>query len=239
MTRYPHRIRLRGPWECEPLERRPAGAPLPAPRRMTLPCRWADGGLTDFAGHVRFRRRFGYPGQIDAFERVWLTIAGVSDRADVRLNGATLGACEGDGRRDFEITSLLQARNELVMDVEGTTRGGLWGEVALEVRCQAYLEDVRVSATADALHAAGRVVGTAERPLDLYVLLDGATAAYTKVLAAPEGAPFHIIADKPPRRPGPAGAVAAVRVDLVQGAVIWHTVEQELTFRPGAPPAGG
>ena len=78
MTRYPHRIRLRGPWECEPLERgRPA---RPPPRRMTLPCRWADGGLKDFSGRVRFRRRFGYPGQIDAYERVWLTVAGVSDR---------------------------------------------------------------------------------------------------------------------------------------------------------------
>ena len=67
MTRYPHRIRLRGPWECEPLERQPLGD-LPAPRRMTLPCRWADGGLPDFTGRVRFRRRFGYPGQIDDWE---------------------------------------------------------------------------------------------------------------------------------------------------------------------------
>src|SRR5262245_97069 len=65
---YPHRIRLRGPWECQPLA--PDGPP---PRRVTLPCRWADGGLGDFRGPVRFRRRFGYPGRLDAHERVWLT----------------------------------------------------------------------------------------------------------------------------------------------------------------------
>ena len=70
---YPHRIRLRGPWDCEPLARLAPGASdgaLPPPGRMTLPCRWAEGGLTDFAGRVRFRRRFGYPGRIDAHERV-------------------------------------------------------------------------------------------------------------------------------------------------------------------------
>ena len=38
---YPHRIRLRGPWDCEPL----SGAA--GPLRMNLPCRWAEGGLRD------------------------------------------------------------------------------------------------------------------------------------------------------------------------------------------------
>src|SRR5687767_15758269 len=40
---YPHRIRLRGPWECEPLARRgPAEGPLPPPRRLSLPCRRSE-----------------------------------------------------------------------------------------------------------------------------------------------------------------------------------------------------
>src|SRR5262245_58836427 len=97
---YPHRIRLRGPWECEPLARAGPGdaaGPLPAPFRMTMPCAWAEGGLTGFAGRVRFRRRFGYPGTIDAYERVWLTFAGVRDFADVALNGTPLGRREGAG----------------------------------------------------------------------------------------------------------------------------------------------
>src|SRR5689334_11433430 len=119
---YPHRIRLRGPWQCEPLERlqlpkprgessSPAGDPhqpdAPArarllgnprgsqsltprleshvtpPRTVRMPCRWRDAGLGDFAGRVRFSRNFGYPGQIDSWERVWLTFAGIEGRAEI------------------------------------------------------------------------------------------------------------------------------------------------------------
>jgi glycosyl hydrolase family 2 len=241
VTRYPHRIRLRGPWECEPLERRPPGD-LPPPRRMTLPCRWPDGGLADFTGRVRFRRRFGYPGRIDDYERVWLTFEGASDRAAVRLNGADLGEHAGDGPFEFDVTALLRARNELVVDVDSDAdRGGLWGEVALEVRCKAFLREVRVWAEGGELHAAGLVVGEAERPLDLYLLLDGATAAYTAVAAAPVGAPFHIIAEKPPPRgeaqAGKAGRLPVAQVDLVNGAVVWYSAAQELAVdgRQAAP----
>src|SRR5689334_13116842 len=119
---YPHRIRLRGPWECEPLARvqvqedgrvEAVAGPLPAPCRMTMPCRWAEGGLGDFAGRVRFRRRFGYPGRIDSFERVWLTVAGVEAVAELRLNGHDLGRHEGArGPFECDVTALLQARNE-------------------------------------------------------------------------------------------------------------------------------
>ena len=44
---YPHRIRLRGPWECQPLARSVIVAnsrqetvttDLPATRKMTMPC---------------------------------------------------------------------------------------------------------------------------------------------------------------------------------------------------------
>ena len=51
-----------------------------------MPCRWRDGGLGDFAGVVRFTRPFGYPGNIDASERVWLTFAGLEGKARVSLN---------------------------------------------------------------------------------------------------------------------------------------------------------
>jgi beta-galactosidase/beta-glucuronidase len=104
---------------------------------MTMPCRWSEGGLPDFAGRVRFRRRFGYPGRIDANERVWLTFAGAASVADVSLNGRFLGRHEGaDEPFEFEVTSLLRDRNELIVEVESPTGdGGLWGEVALEIRC--------------------------------------------------------------------------------------------------------
>jgi hypothetical protein len=142
---YPHRIRLRGPWECEPLARmmvhsggrvETVTGPLPPGCRMTMPCRWSEGGLGDFAGRVRFRRRFGYPGRIDAHERVWLTFAGVDAVAEVQLNGHFLGRHEGADPFEFEVTALLQSRNELVVDVEAPAgNGGLWGEVVMEIRC--------------------------------------------------------------------------------------------------------
>ena len=215
---YPHRIRLRGPWECEPLARA-GGGPLPPPCRMTMPCRWGDGGLPGFAGRARFRRRFGYPGRIDTYERVWLTFAGVDGVAEVWLNGTRLGRHEGPGPFEFVVTALLRPRNELTVEVEAAGGdGGLWGEVALEVRCTAFLRAVRAWAEGDRLHAAGEVVGTAERPLDLYVIRGRSAVAYTTVEAAPEGRPFHLVAE------GVSDA-EAVRVELVNGATVWYAWE--------------
>jgi beta-galactosidase/beta-glucuronidase len=141
---YPHRIRLRGPWECEPLARFLIGGDgrkeeittnLPAPRKMTMPCRWSEGGLNDFSGRVRFRRHFGYPGRIDNNERVWLTFAGFDATAHIWLNDQFLGRQEGDRPFEFEVTKLLAVRNDLRVEVEGEAEtGGLWGEVALEIR---------------------------------------------------------------------------------------------------------
>src|SRR5438045_7321055 len=136
---YPHRIRLRGPWTCEPLFRfNPDGqrstADLPSAFRMTMP-----GRLPDFRGGVRFIRPFGYPVRIDDFERVWLTFAGVEGAATVTLNDQPLGTFDtATGPAEFEITSLLRPRNLLSVAVESPEpNGGLWGEVALEIRATA------------------------------------------------------------------------------------------------------
>jgi hypothetical protein len=53
------------------------------------------------------------------------------------LNGSLLGRHEGaDEPFEFEVTNLLRDRNELIVEVESPTGdGGLWGEVALEIRC--------------------------------------------------------------------------------------------------------
>src|SRR5262249_13939951 len=132
-TTYPHRIRLRDPWE-----------------------RQAQ------AGSVRFRRRFGYPGRIDAEERVWLTFAGITGFAAVELNGTELGRHEGTDPFELDVTALLRPRNEVIVDVEGASEQGVpWGEVALEVRRTAFLRAVRVEMveagnTFD-LHVAGQV----------------------------------------------------------------------------------
>jgi hypothetical protein len=181
-----------------------------------MPCRWRECGLADFTGAVRFTRRFGYPGRIDDYERVWLTFAGVAGQADVCLNGTTLGHI--DGPAEFEITRWLNERNHLQVDVEGAGgECGLWGEVALEVRRMAFLRNVRVT---DGLRVSGEVVGTADGPLELYVIADRRTIAYATVHA---GGPFEVAGSMVgledsthPTRPH------LIRVDLVQGASIWH-----------------
>ena len=217
---YPHRIRLRGPWECEPLRRDSSDASLPPTRRVVIPSHWSDVGLADFAGRVRFRRRFGYPGRIDADERVWLTCAGLSDTADVWLNGTLLGE-RLSAPFEFDATALLRSRNELVMEVEGTpASGGIWGEVALEVRCTAYLRHVAVRPRGDGFEVTGEVVGVSERPLELYVLLDHRQAGYEVVSPEPAGHVFRLAVGCPEGVVGPR----SVQVDLVNAATVWYTV---------------
>jgi hypothetical protein len=243
---YPHRIRLRGPWDYEPLAySSPERYLLPPAGRMNVPCRWADGGLAGFDGRVRFRRRFGYPGRIDAHERVWLTFDGADARAEVTLNDTALGGHRGEGPFEFAVTELLRPRNELVVEVEGPAESaGLWGEVALEVRCTAYLRGVRLWAEADGdgfrAHAAGEVVGAAERPLDLYLVVGRSTAAYASVTAAAEGRPFHLVSDKlgetgVAAQGAGAGGIADAQVDLVNGATVWYTSRQGLALRAPGP----
>ena len=109
VTRYPHRIRLRGPWECEPLERRPPGAraagspahdaalplgrrrpdgfhrprPLPPPLRLSRTNRRLGARLAHFRRRVRIAR----------------TSASTAP---------TSANCAGDGPFEFEMTRLLR-----------------------------------------------------------------------------------------------------------------------------------
>jgi hypothetical protein len=240
---YPHRIRLRGPWECELLARAIRHADgrvemvkqgLPPPRRMIMPCRREESGLADFAGRVRFRRRFGLPRQLDPHETVWLCFAGLDGTALVTLNGRLLGRHEqASDPFEFEVTGTLQERNELVIDVEAPAGNGrLWDEVALEVRCAAFLRGICVwSEFGDAttkLRIQGQAVGTSDRPLELYVLVDGSTVAYRTIQPTAAGELFDLVHPES----GPAagdrsygrGKEREVRIDLVNGAVIWYTV---------------
>lgn len=222
---YPHRIRLRGPWDCEPVART-GGGPLPARCRLTIPCRWGPGGLGDFAGSVRFRRRFHWPAAPDPEERIWLTFAGVTGAAEVSLNGTLLGRHEGEDPFDFEVTGLVRVHNQLEVLVTADPAGGLWGEVALEVRRTAGLRDVRLEPDGQGLRITGRVVGTAPRRLELYVLADQATAAYATIQAKPDGAGFAL--------PAPAAATARqIRVELIDGGVVWDQVEVPLSSQRG------
>jgi hypothetical protein len=185
--------------------------------RVTMPCHFRD-----VTGRVRFARRFGYPGRIDDYERVWLTFAAVVGRAVVRLNGQALGCCVAPC--EFEVTRLLRERNLLQVDVEPLNgEAGLPGEVALEVRRTAFLRNLSVTA-ADVLRVSGEVAGTAEGALELYVVCDRRNVAYATVEA---GKPFALAAPLVGLEDSthPTGVIA-IRVDLVQGASVWQREER-------------
>jgi hypothetical protein len=219
---YPHRIRLHGPWDCEPIATRDQ-VPLPPPRRMVPPSCLRDWGLAGFVGHVLLRRRFGYPGRIDSYEHVWLTLAGVAGRANIALNGQTLGI-EQTGEIEFEITGLLEARNrlEIVLDAGGDD-AGLIGAVALEIRRDAFLRNIAARYERNgAIHVTGLVVGQCAVPLELYGRADGQNVFYSVIGASTSGKPFDIAF-------APAALPAQIQVELVCGAERWHAVETPLS----------
>ena len=198
---YPHRIRLRGPWEMAS-----AGHP---PRRVAFPTTWPDVGLPDFVGPVTFERRFGYPGRIDVHERVWLIGEGVVGPMEIALLGETLGTVER-GRFAFEVTNRLQERNVLKVALEIVAgRVGLWDDIALEVRATAYLDQV----VQDGQFIRGRVAGTCDGPLEVYALAAGRTRGYGEVRP---GEPFAIALD---------GSVTGMRVELIHVSTVWDVVE--------------
>lgn len=214
---YPHRIRLHGPWECEPLAGGDSG---PAPlRRVTYPIRLHEAGFTDPADRVRLTRRFGYPGRIDTGEHVWLTFSGVVGWADLTLNGQPLGT-RLTGSFEFEITALLGPRNrlEVVLDVEPKD-AGLLGEIALEIRRDAFLRDVAIRCGPDGtVHLTGLVVGTSTVSLELYGLADRRNVVYSTIEARPEGQAFELSFV-------PESSPAVVRLELVCVSERWYAVE--------------
>src|SRR5258708_20030818 len=78
-----------------------------------MPCR-CDDVWRGFRGVVRFIRAFGIPRKLDDYERVWLTFAGMTGCADVRLNGEALGNWEATAF-EIDVTDRLCPRN--VLDV--------------------------------------------------------------------------------------------------------------------------
>jgi hypothetical protein len=216
---YPHRIRLRGPWEYKLLDR--TGDNPPSSGRLVLPCAPGEAGV---AGRCRFRRRFGYPGRIDAHERVWLIVEGTSGKWVATLNGATLGDMEGSS--EFDVTEKLQPRNTL--ELAGMLKAGAapWDEVALEVRCRAYLRGVRLERRDGRIHAVGEVVGSADGPLELYLIADRSPAAYAQVKGSGGVEPFDLWANAVD---GEGREFERMKIDLVQGASVWYTVEMAVS----------
>jgi hypothetical protein len=230
---YPHRIRLRGPWECEPLAwaAQQTALPLPPKCKIIMPCRWGQTPLGEFAGTVRVRRRFGYPGRIDPHETVWLTFAGLDGTAEITLNGQSLGKRDGtEAPFEFEVTQLLRPRNELVVDItDATGHGGLHEEVALEIRCLAWLKDVSVRiAKVDGDHrlkVTGRVVGAFDQPLELYVVLGRSPLLYAVLKPTPDGTHFELESEPLASEQWQGQLDIPVRVELVNASAPWYTLD--------------
>ena len=214
---YPHRIRLLGPWDCEPL-----GSSAPPVRRFVPPARLRDVGLVDFIGAVCLVRRFGYPGRIDSYEHVWLTFAEIAGTADIALNDRPL-AQAATGSLEVEITERLAPRNRLEVVLHADSdAAGLPGEIALEVRRDAFLRGLGAHADADgSVHVTGRVHGCSSRPLEVYLLADRQHVGYALVEAGAAGQPFELAfrLDAVPR---------TVRVELVCVAECWHAAEVQI-----------
>ena len=152
-----HTIRLRGPWQLEPLRRYVKCGDggydaetfeLTSSDRRQMPADWSETMGHDFLGVVRYSRKFNRA-TILAEDQVWLVVEPPRSRGLVRLNGKVLGdvrfCCEA-GR--FDITGLLEEQNRVDIEVEhpelddeGNSSGdgseflpgGLVGEVRLEI----------------------------------------------------------------------------------------------------------
>jgi hypothetical protein len=212
-------MRLRGPWECVPLAAAP-GQALPPPKRVVMPCTWAEARLAGRVVRARFTRRFGYPGRIDEHERVWLIGERLEGMADITLNGQELSRGH-TGPFAYEVTSLLGQRNQLDVVIEAEREDdGLSGDVALEIRCTAYLESMAASADrTGGVMISGVVVGHADAPLEIYVLADGSHVHYQNVQPSAAGTPLRVVI--PPRDP----PLEHIRVELINVATIWYVWE--------------
>jgi len=147
-----HTIRLRGPWQLEPILRYVPQADgtvlsvtddLPSEARATMPADWSASFGGDFVGRVRYHRNFQKPTGLDAGERVFLVVEPPRSRGMVNFFDQPLGEVLHDaspGR--FDITDHLQDHNRLDIIVEhpsagregeASQAGGLIGEVRLEI----------------------------------------------------------------------------------------------------------
>lgn len=131
-----HAIRLRGPWLIESLDvSKPVG-----PLETTVPGDWSAALGDNFHGRARFTRRFGLPTNLSPQERVSLVVEQVHWLGTIELNGQLLGTQIADeGLRKYEVTSLLNLRNELRILVElpaNQSGPGSLGEVRLEIESE-------------------------------------------------------------------------------------------------------
>jgi hypothetical protein len=148
-----HTIRLRGPWNVEPLARfvpqpdgsyRPVKDNLPPAARATMPADWSASFGGDFLGRVRYHRVFQTPTGLEDGERVFLVVEPPRSHGMVRFFEQLLGEVRHGGAPGrFEITEQLTDHNrlEIIVDhpspsdtrFDAKSPGGLIGEIRLEI----------------------------------------------------------------------------------------------------------
>ena len=105
---YPHRIRLRQPWQTE---------------------RASDS--------IRFTRGFNRPTGLDPQESLWLVIESTAASGTASLNNSLLGSVVADRQEtSFDITPQLENRNNITIELNlaDNEPPPVLGEVRLEVR---------------------------------------------------------------------------------------------------------
>jgi hypothetical protein len=181
-----------------------------------MPSGWIAAGLSGFRGSARFTRRFGYPGRIDDGEHVWLIGDGVRGIRSVSLNGQLLTDDPAKAIA-FDVTPILSQRNILEVIVQGDSDDvGLWGDIVLEIRRDAYLAEVTVRHEGSSLVVTGKVLGTSPQALELYTLVDNRHVDYRTMMPRPAGQPFRIESPEMGQ---------TVRVELICVSSIWYSVE--------------
>lgn len=184
-----------------------------------MPAGWLAADLAGYRGPACFTRRFGYPGRIDDGEHVWLLGENVRGCRSITLNAKSLSKSSGDFFA-FDVTPILAERNLLEIVLFGDTDdAGLWGEIVLEIRRDAYLANVAVARADAGLIVSGKAIGTAPRELELYTLIDNRHADYRTIRPTPDGTPFRIELAEVNR------ACESARVELICVSSIWYAVE--------------
>jgi len=145
-----HRMHLKGPWDYEWVEG-PTGqassdededmtmdSPLLTNFRVRMPSSVQE-AFGNMSGRVIFRRRFQKPTNLDSNERVHIAFDGIGGRADVSVNGTTLGSLSNNSETvSFDMTEVLEHSNELAVDLtivwnDDVEPGGLFQPVAVEI----------------------------------------------------------------------------------------------------------
>jgi hypothetical protein len=186
-----------------------------------MPCSLADAGLTGFSGSILLSRHFGMPRSHSPQEHYWLVFEPRGASMEVALNGRLLQRFKGCAPCSVEVTGSLQERNLLELTLQARTdQDGLTGETALEIRCPAYLQNIRIERdSACRLRATVEIAGEVSEGLELYLVAERRTVAYQRVeRAGPQTLQLEsseVI----------ALATTQATLSLVHGAEVWFEMQ--------------